>query len=71
VQPQWGGVVDQHAEDALADRDVADGRPLLGGHPGGDELADDAVAAQHSERSIPGRGELGGQLDNALQGRRE
>jgi hypothetical protein len=71
VQPQGPGVVDQHAEDAAADRDVPDGRPLGGRHAGGDELGDDAVAAQHPEGAVAGPGEVGGQLDDALQGGRE
>jgi hypothetical protein len=71
AQPQGPGVVDQHPEDAAADRDVSDGRPLLLGHPGGDELADGPVATQHPQRPVPGPGELGGQLDDALQGGRE
>jgi hypothetical protein len=66
MEPQGCGVLDQHAEDAAADRDVADRRPLLIADPGGDELADDAVPAQHPQRPIAGPGELGGQLDNAL-----
>jgi hypothetical protein len=71
VQTQRPGVVDQHPEDAAADRDVADRRPLLGGHPGGDELADPAVAAEHSQGPVAGAGQLRGQFDDALQRDRE
>jgi hypothetical protein len=71
MEPKWGGVVDQHAQDAAADRDVPNGRPLLLGDPGGDELADDAVSAQHPQRAVASPGELGGQPDDALQGGRE
>jgi hypothetical protein len=71
MEPQRLGVVDQHPEDAAADRDVADRRPLAVADPGGDELGDDAVAPQDAERSVAGAGELDGQLDDALQGGRE
>jgi hypothetical protein len=43
AQPQRGGVLDEHAEDAPADRDVTDRGPLGLGDAGGDELADGAV----------------------------
>ena len=55
VQPQRSGVVDQHPEDAAADRDVADRRPLGVADPGGDELGDDAVAAQRPQAPRSGR----------------
>jgi hypothetical protein len=45
AQPQRRRVVDEDAEDAPADRDVADRSALLQGDPGGDELGDPAVAA--------------------------
>jgi hypothetical protein len=60
VQAQRPGVVDQHPKDPPADRDGTDRRPLLGGHPGGDELADPAVAAQHPQRPVAGPGQLRG-----------
>jgi hypothetical protein len=71
VQAQRPGVVDQHPEDAAADRDVADRRPLGVADSSGDELGDDAVPPQHAERPVAGIGELRGQLDDALQGGRE
>jgi hypothetical protein len=71
MEAQRSGVVDQHPQDAAADRDVADGRPLGGADPGGDELGDDAVPTQDTQRPVAGPGEVGGQLDDALQGGRE
>ena len=71
AQAQRAGVLDQHAEDAAADRDVADRRPLLVADAGGDELGDGAVPAEDAQRPVAGAGELGGQLDDALQDDRE
>jgi hypothetical protein len=68
VQPQRPGVLDEHAQDAAPVRDVADRRPDLVADPGGDELGDGAVAAQHPEGPVAGLGQLGGQLDDPLQG---
>jgi len=50
---------------------MPNGCPLLGGDPGGDELTDGAVSAEHAQRPVAGAGELSGQLDDALQGGRE
>jgi hypothetical protein len=73
AQPQRGGVVDEHTEDASTDRDVADGGPLGLGDPCGDELADGAVGMQHAKRAVAGPGEVGRQLPDALEddGQRE
>jgi hypothetical protein len=66
-QAQRPGVIDQHAEDAAAHRDVPDGRPFGVADPGGDELGDAAVAAEHAQGAVPGAGDLGRQLHDALQ----
>jgi hypothetical protein len=62
-----GGVVDQHPQDAAADRDMADRGPLLPGHPGSDELGNGAVAAHDAQGAVTGAGEVGGQVDDALE----
>jgi hypothetical protein len=67
-QAQRAGVGDQDAEDAPPYRDVPDRRPFGVADAGGDERRDDAVAAEHAKRPVAGAGDLGGQLDDALQG---
>jgi hypothetical protein len=71
VQAQLAGVVDEHAQDPAAVGDVAHGRPLLGDDPGGDEVVDGAVPAQHAHGPVAGPGQPGGQLDDPLEGGRE
>jgi hypothetical protein len=71
TQPQRGSVVDEHAQDAPADRKVADRGPLGLGHAGGDELADGAIGAQDAEGAVAGAGQVGGQVDDPLQDDRE
>jgi hypothetical protein len=59
---------DQEPEDAVADRGSADRRPLLIGDAARDEALDPrGVFAEYAQGSVPCRGQLDGELDDAAQ----
>jgi hypothetical protein len=69
MEAERSGFSDQDAEDALPDRDVADGPALVLGDPLGVEVTDLASWTEHTEGSVPGPGDPHGELHDALEHR--
>ena len=61
------GLVDEHAEDAPARRQIAQLLALLVTHPGRDEAADASVRAEHTERAVRRARDARRRLDDRSQ----
>ncbi len=71
--PDWRSIrppMDQDAEDAVSDRQIPDRLSLLGRKPGRDEVGQPSLF-DHAERTVARARDLGRELDDALQHRRE